>query len=154
MMKRREGFVAMVLCVALVAFAFGCSQEAPKQEAPKPAPAAGPAPASPPLAGGVPLGVSTSQLELIVNGWSASKQILGKDVYNEQGEKVGKVDDLLIAPNNAVSYAIVSAGGFLGVDKNDVAIPMNQLKIADGKITLPGATKDALKAMPKFEYAK
>jgi hypothetical protein len=38
--------------------------------------------------------------------------------------------------------------------KHDVAIPVNQFKLVEGKIILPGATKDAVKAMPAFEYAK
>jgi hypothetical protein len=40
------------------------------------------------------------------------------------------------------------------VGRHDVAIPVSQLKQADGKIVLPGATKEAIKALPKFEYAK
>jgi hypothetical protein len=33
-------------------------------------------------------------------------------------------------------------------------VPVGQLKQQEGKIVLPGATKEALKAAPKFEYAK
>jgi hypothetical protein len=35
-----------------------------------------------------------------------------------------------------------------------VAIPAYQVKMQDGKIVLPGATKDAIKAMPAFQYSK
>ncbi len=42
----------------------------------------------------------------------------------------------------------------MGVGRHDVAIPVNQLKQLDGKFVLPGATKEAIKALPKFEYAK
>jgi hypothetical protein len=35
-----------------------------------------------------------------------------------------------------------------------IAVPVGQLKQQEGKIVLPGATKDALKAAPKFEYTK
>jgi hypothetical protein len=35
-----------------------------------------------------------------------------------------------------------------------VAIPVSQLKENDGKIILAGATKEAIKAMPPFEYAR
>jgi hypothetical protein len=35
-----------------------------------------------------------------------------------------------------------------------VAIPFNQFKSGDGKYVLPGATKDTLKALPTFNYAK
>ena len=53
-----------------------------------------------------------------------------------------------------MSYAIVGAGGFLGMGKHDVAVPVGQFKEDKGRIVLAGATKDALKAMPKFEYAE
>jgi sporulation protein YlmC with PRC-barrel domain len=86
-------------------------------------------------------------------GWSAKRQILGQNIFNDTNEKIGKVDDIIVAPDKAVSYAIIGVGGFLGVGKHDVAIPVNQFKSSDGKLVLAGASKDALKAMPEFEYA-
>jgi hypothetical protein len=74
-------------------------------------------------------------------------------VYNDRNAKIGVVDDLIITPDKSVSYAIIGAGGFLGMGKHDVAVP-GQFKEDKGRIVLAGATKDALKAMPKFEYAK
>ena len=100
------------------------------------------------------IGVTLDELVTVTNGWSAKKQIMGKDVYNDKSENVGVVDDLIIAPDKAVTYAIIGTGGFLGVDKHDVAIPVNQFKMKEGKITLPGATKDAVKSMPAFQYIK
>lgn len=41
----------------------------------------------------------------------------------------------------------------VGVGRHDVAIPVNQLKEDGGRFILAGATKDAIKAMPEFEYA-
>jgi hypothetical protein len=75
-------------------------------------------------------------------------------VYNDKDEKVGEVEDMIVAPDKAVSYVIIGVGGFLGLDRHDVAIPAGQLKVQGGKLMLPGATKEALKALPKFEYAK
>ena len=97
--------------------------------------------------------MAVAELREITTGWSAKRQILGQTVYNDKAEKVGKVDDIIVAPDKAISYAIVGAGGFLGVGKLDVAIPVNQFKADDGKLVLAGASKDALKAMPEFEYA-
>lgn len=94
-----------------------------------------------------------AELRDVTTGWSAKRQILGKTVYNDSGDAVGKVDDIIVAPDKAVSYAIVGAGGFLGLDRHDVAIPVSQFKEIDGKFVLAGATKDALKALPPFEYA-
>jgi sporulation protein YlmC with PRC-barrel domain len=107
-----------------------------------------------PVAGGAVLGVTVNEIVALANGWSAKKQILGHVVYNDKNEKVGKVYDIIIAPDKAVSYGIIAAGGFLGLDRHDVAIPANQFKMQGGKIVLPGATKDAIKAMPAFQYAK
>jgi hypothetical protein len=53
----------------------------------------------------------------------------------------------------SVSYAIINAGGFLAVAKHNVAIPVSQFQLSGEKLVLPGATKDALKATPAFEYA-
>jgi sporulation protein YlmC with PRC-barrel domain len=106
------------------------------------------------VAGSMSLAVPASELVTVAKGWSATKQIIGKDVYNDKNEKVGVVNDLIIAPDKAVSYVIIGAGGFLGMDKHDVAIRVNQINMVEGKIILPGATKDAVKAMPAFEYAK
>jgi hypothetical protein len=107
------------------------------------------------VAGSTSLGVTTEELRAVTLGWSAKKQILRKIVYNENNEKVGIIDDLIIAPDRAVSFAIIGAGGFVGLGRHDVAIPVTQLKqTEDGKFVLPGATKQAVKAMPRFEYAK
>ena len=105
------------------------------------------------VAGSTEIGVAAAELREITRGWSAKRQIMGQPVYNNKDERVGQVEDIIIAPNKAVSYAIVGAGGFLGLGKHDVAIPVNQFKVTDGKLVLAGATKDALKAMPEFEYA-
>jgi sporulation protein YlmC with PRC-barrel domain len=51
----------------------------------------------------------------VASGWSAKKQILGKDVYNEAGDKIGEIEDLIVTPSRSLSYAIVGVGGFLGV---------------------------------------
>jgi sporulation protein YlmC with PRC-barrel domain len=106
------------------------------------------------VVGSTQLGVAVAELRDVTVGWSAKRQILGQSVYNDKGEAIGKADDIIIAPDKAVSYAIIGAGGFLGVGKHDVAIPVSQLKQSDGKFVLAGATKEAIKAMPPFEYAR
>ena len=144
--------VVILVCVALVALAGTAmaQQKQPKQQKQQKEPA------PPPVAGTQPvaLGITVQEVTLVAKGWSVKQQILGKDVYNDKKKKVGTVDDLIVAPDKAISYAIIGAGGFLGMDKHDVAIPVNQFKMEKGKIILPGATKEALKAMPPFRYAK
>ncbi|MDR6490595.1 sporulation protein YlmC with PRC-barrel domain [Paraburkholderia terricola] len=111
-------------------------------------------PASAQVAGAQTIGVSVEQDQLIVEGWSAKKSLLGKAIYNDSGEKVGVLHDIIIAPDNAVSFAIVAAHQFLGVSQHDVAVPMSQLNYVSGKLVWAGATRDALKSIPAFRYTK
>ena len=106
------------------------------------------------VAGSTLLGVSVAEMRDVSLGWSAKRQILGQPVFNDKDERVGSIDDIIIAPDKAVSYAIINAGGFTGLTKHDVAIPVSQLKLVDKKLVLAGATKEALKASPPFEYAR
>ena len=111
-----------------------------------------------PVAGRSTLGVAVVEMDAIVAGWSVKESLMRKAVVNEKKEKIGSVDDIIIAPGADgkmhTSYAIIGVGGFLGIKRHDVAIPMEQLKLVDGKLTLTGATKDALKALPEFEYRR
>lgn len=106
------------------------------------------------VAGSTTLGVAEAEAKEVAMGWSAKKQILGETIYNDKGEKVGKVEDIIVAPNKKVSYAIIGAGGFAGMGEHTVAIPIDQFKEESHKFVLPGATKEAVKEMPEFHYAK
>ena len=106
-------------------------------------------------AGSQTIGVSVTEVKVIAKGWSVKYALLGRPVYNLQKQKIGYVDDLIITPERSVSCANLAVGGFLGIGARDVAIPVEQFQMQkDGKILLPGADKDALEAMPPFQYAK
>ena len=104
------------------------------------------------LVGSTLVAVSVAEMRDITLGWSAKHQILGQAVYNDNNERVGLVDDIIVTGDKAVSYAIVNAGGFIAVAKHDVAVPVSAFKLTDDKLVLPGATREALKAAPRFEY--
>lgn len=112
------------------------------------------APATAQVAGGTTTtGISVIESTRLALGWSVKKTLLGKTIYNEAGKKVGKVQDIIIAPDKSVSYIIVGAGGFIGMGRHDVAIPVTQIQDQAGKLVIAGATPDLIKAMPQFEYA-
>ena len=93
--------------------------------------------------------VASTQLAM---GWSVKKTLMGKTIYNETGVKVGKVEDLIVSPDKTVTYVIVGAGGFVGIGRHDVAVPVTQIQNTDGKLVMAGATKESVKALPTFEY--
>ncbi len=87
-------------------------------------------------------------------GYRASK-MFERAVVNSQGETIGEINDLVIDKQKMV-YAIIEVGGFLGMGENLIAVPYDSLTLNDTgeKISLPGATKEELKKLPKFEYHK
>ena len=105
------------------------------------------------VAGSTFEGATYAELRDVALGWSAKRQILGHPVFNDTNERVGSIDDVIVTPDKSVSYAIINAGGFLSVAKHNVAVPVSQLKLVGDKLVLAGATRDALKASPPFEYA-
>jgi sporulation protein YlmC with PRC-barrel domain len=105
------------------------------------------------VAGGATIGVTVEEMRVVVLGWSAKRKLLGHDVYNERNQKIGKIDDIIVSPKRTVSHAIIGVGVFLGLVKKDVAIPMDQLQLVNNRFILRGATKEALLALPEFQYA-
>jgi Ni/Co efflux regulator RcnB len=102
--------------------------------------------------------------------WRTS-EIKGVDVFNDQNEKIGSVDDVLVDHHGNVKAVVIGVGGFLGVGERNIAIPFNQLhwqvnttrpangqQVAQGtdqptRAILPGVTKDQLQKAPEFKYA-
>lgn len=107
-----------------------------------------------PVAGFETVGVTVQEASVAAAGWSAQKQILHKPVYNDDKKKIGVIEDIIVSPENSVSYAVVGVGGFLGIDRHDVLIPFNHFKAEGHKYLLPGATKAMLKSLPAFKYSK
>ena len=107
---------------------------------------------TPPVAGLVPLALTIEETHLIAAGWRASR--LNKaDVYNDKAEKIGTVDDLIIATDGSVSAAVIEVGGFLGLTAHKVLVPVSRFTHVDPKrLILPGANKDESKKLPKFKY--
>ena len=58
--------------------------------------------------------------------WRASKMI-GLTVYNNDSEKIGDISELIVDRSGKLEAVVVGAGGFLGMDQHDVAVPYNQI---------------------------
>lgn len=97
--------------------------------------------------------ISATEMSQVVTGWSAKHQIIGKTVFNERNEKIGVIDDIVISPDKQLSYAIIGAGGFLGVSKHEVAIATKYFEQKGEKFIVTGVTKETLKKVPEFKYA-
>jgi len=110
--------------------------------------------AGPAFAQGTPQTVAIFKVDpaSVATGFRASK-VIGGTVLNETGASIGKVDDIIISADGKAPYAVLSVGGFLGVGSKLVLVRYQDLNFANNKITLNGATKEQLTALPEFKYA-
>jgi hypothetical protein len=96
-------------------------------------------------------GASEAETELIAHGWRVSK-LKGATVYNEDKEKIGKIDDFIVAKDGSLTFAIVNIGGFLGYGDYKVAVPVHRFSQVVPKPVLPNASKEKLRKLPRFDY--
>jgi len=81
-------------------------------------------------------------------------KLIGSHVYAGDSD-VGKITDLLIdREHSAVTAAILSVGGVLGVGDKLVAIPIDQLKIDGEARFVIAQSKQDLEKAPAFDVAK
>jgi sporulation protein YlmC with PRC-barrel domain len=100
--------------------------------------------------------------------WRASK-VVGLNVYNDENENVGSINELLMDKSGNIKAAVLSVGGFLGMGAHYVAVPFDKIKFSNEPVsyaatsTKPNtdarpqstfnANKDELKSMPEFQFS-
>jgi sporulation protein YlmC with PRC-barrel domain len=86
----------------------------------------------------------------------ASKKVVGANVDNLKGEKLGTIDDLVIdLQTGKVAYAALSVGGVLGIGDKLFAVPFEELKSTyDSSNAISfvlDASKEKLEHSPGFD---
>lgn len=70
-------------------------------------------------------GAQSSEVGMMKGGYSVlGSKLIGMNVENPQGEKLGDVKDIVIDSTGKVRYAAVSYGGFMGMGKQLYAVPL------------------------------
>jgi sporulation protein YlmC with PRC-barrel domain len=59
--------------------------------------------------------------------WRASK-LVGVDVYNDNNEKIGDINDVILDKSGKVENVVLGVGGFLGMGEHYVAVAYDKLK--------------------------
>ena len=80
-----------------------------------------------------------------------ASSLIGAEVTNDSGERIGTIDDLMLV-GDSVEFAVLSVGGFLGLNSKLVAISFDDLQIAGDSVILPDATREELKRLAEFRY--
>jgi len=104
------------------------------------------------FAGGLGFAQTTITRELSTKPLFAS-DIEKASVYDPSEQKIGNISDLMIGSNGDVTAAIISVGGFLGVNKKDVVIPFKEMRVSmrdDRNWLVVNRTKDELMMAPAY----
>ena len=83
----------------------------------------------------------------------SADSITGDDVCNMQDEKLGTIQDIMLdTTNGKIRYAVLSAGGFLGMGDRLFAVPWQALKLdTENKRFLLDADAERIKNAPGFD---
>ena len=82
-----------------------------------------------------------------------TSKIIGATVYNDQGQSIGTVIDVLVKNTAAEPTAILSVGDYVGGGSKLVAVPLSHVNLDGAKPMMKGATKQTLTSMPVFVFA-
>jgi sporulation protein YlmC with PRC-barrel domain len=74
--------------------------------------------------------------------WRASK-LVGLNVYNDNNESLGSINDLLTDKSGNIKAVVIGVGGFLGVGEHLVAVPLDKIKFVNEPIVYAGGAAPA-----------
>lgn len=86
-----------------------------------------------------------------------SSKLIGINVYNNQNETLGEIEDLVIEDGHKITGVVISVGGFLGMGESYVAVDPSTIVLNQKDNTwraFVDTSKDNLKSAPKFSYSK
>jgi hypothetical protein len=66
--------------------------------------------------------------------------VIGVNVYNENNEKIGDINEIIIDKSSKVDNVVIGVGGFLGMGEHYVAVPMEKLKWVDEPVRTSSTT--------------
>ena len=87
-----------------------------------------------------PAATATKTAPVQVSGqWRASK-LIGLNVYNNNNEKIGDINEILVTSDGKISGVVIGAGGFLGMGEHDVLVKLDQIKFVNEPVRTSAPT--------------
>jgi sporulation protein YlmC with PRC-barrel domain len=80
-----------------------------------------------------------------------ASKLIGTEVYNEKGEDIGKLEDILVKDTVSEQQAVLSVGGFVGEGEKLVVVPLSHISLKADKASM-AATKEQMAALPKWQF--
>jgi len=84
---------------------------------------------------------------------ASSSTIQGQNIYNPKGDKLGKIEDIMLdLQEGKIAYVVLSFGGFMGLGDKLFAVPMQALQPdADNECFHLDISKEKLDNAPGFD---
>jgi sporulation protein YlmC with PRC-barrel domain len=83
-----------------------------------------------------------------------TSKMVGSPVYNESGDKIGAIFDIIVRAGATEPTAIVTVGEYTGGGSRLVAFPLSKVKVEANKMMISGASRDALLNMPAYVFGQ
>jgi sporulation protein YlmC with PRC-barrel domain len=80
--------------------------------------------------------------------WRSSK-LIGVNVYNDNNDKIGDIQELIVDKSGKVENVVLGVGGFLGMGEHYVAVPMDKLKWVNEPVRTSSTAAPADKSADK-----
>jgi sporulation protein YlmC with PRC-barrel domain len=61
----------------------------------------------------------------------SANDYIGKTVYDQNGNNIGEVNDIILSQDGKINAVILGVGGFLGIGEKDVAVSMSSIKVVN-----------------------
>jgi sporulation protein YlmC with PRC-barrel domain len=84
----------------------------------------------------------------------SASDYIGKTVYDQAGNNIGDVNDLILSSDGQIQAVILGVGGFLGIGEKDVAVNTQAIQMVqdgDNKRLVVETTKEALNTAPAYD---
>ena len=94
---------------------------------------------------------TSNQIMLVDHSMRTSK-LIGSQVYNDQGQSIGSVMDVLVKSGASDPTVVLSVGDYVGAGAKIVAVPLSHINLDGAKPTMAGATKQMLASMPTYLF--
>jgi sporulation protein YlmC with PRC-barrel domain len=95
---------------------------------------------------------SRSRSEIVAPDHSMrTSKLIGIEVYNENGDDIGKLEDILVKDSTSEPQVVLSVGGFFGEGPKLVVVPLSHISLKADKASM-SATKAQMAALPKWQF--
>lgn len=81
-------------------------------------------------------------------------QLVGRQVYNNAGQNIGTIAEVLVDTRGGPPSLVLSVGKFLGVGEKYVVVPIGHVSFERQRVIMARATQEHLDSMEPFLFKR